>query len=161
MDVESTVRVRERNESDRMRLFRWRNRPEVVALGASQRQVSWEEHCAWFERVSDGSRHWLRVVEVDGVAVGSVRLDRSGDAAEIAVYLEPTATGQGHGVQVIRLACDAAVRCWPGLQFVRAAIRADNRASRIAFERAGFRWARADGALSEVIWDAAIGSVAQ
>ncbi len=33
-------------DADRATLFRWCNRPELIALSASGRAVGWDEHCA-------------------------------------------------------------------------------------------------------------------
>jgi RimJ/RimL family protein N-acetyltransferase len=137
MSTEPSLRLAAR--SDVGTLFRWRNDPAIVALGTSQRTVTWEEHVAWFDRMLDNERHLLYVVYDGERAAGTVRVDRiESDTAVLAIYLMPPHTGRGLGPQAIRSAVASAFESWPELRRMIAHVRSDNIASLKAFGKAGF-----------------------
>ena len=41
---------------DREKVFAWRNDPWIISLSSSRRGVEWDEHCGWFDRVSNAIR---------------------------------------------------------------------------------------------------------
>ena len=127
-----------RNEDKEM-LFQWRNMDEIVALGSTQRCVTWEEHSLWFDQALRGKLITLFLVEANEVPIGLVRFDAKGKhGCIISTYLIPGETGKGRGVVIIQEACIRAVTAWRHLQWVEANIRYDNLRSVKAFKRAGF-----------------------
>jgi RimJ/RimL family protein N-acetyltransferase len=121
-------------------VFGWRNSPWIVAISTSRREVTWDEHVAWFQSILDRSQHLLFILEVepDG-PVGSLRLDLRGEeTADISVYLLQPFTGRGLGTKAIIAGCEAAFAHWPALRQVVADVRCDNRPSIKAFTRALF-----------------------
>lgn len=125
---------------DEKRVLAWRNDPWIVALGTGCREVTAEEHAAWFRSVLADADRRLFIIESDGgEPIGTVRLDRErGEEAALTVYLIRPFTGLGLGPRAVRAACDAMFQSWPALRRVVAHIRADNVASRKAFARSGF-----------------------
>jgi len=132
--------LRPAESSDIQRLFEWRNDPFIVSVSTSRREVSWDDHVAWFSAVVDRSRHLLFIVSPEpSVAIGSVRLDRKGeDWALISISLIASHRGRGLGPRAIDEACQNAFDHWPTLSRVWAYVRADNHASIAAFTRARF-----------------------
>jgi perosamine synthetase len=120
-------------------LFAWRNRPEIIAIGALNRSVGLDEHRAWFSRkLLDGdAKIWI--IESAGVPVGQVRLDPVAAWEKvISIFILSEFAGNGYGAQAIRDACDKAFSIWPELKRIRADILKENSRSAHAFKRSGF-----------------------
>jgi RimJ/RimL family protein N-acetyltransferase len=136
--VTPPIHLRRARADDIERLFRWRNLPELVALSSSQRSVSWEEHRAWFERITTDPAHLLLIVVVGDEEVGQVRFDTARPrVAEVSTYLLPGWRGTGFGVEALRHGCSEAFRTL-SVDTIEALIRKDNERSLAAFARAGF-----------------------
>lgn len=131
--------LRDVRESDNQTLFHWRNMDEIVALGASKRRVTLEEHLKWFERVLLGNDIFLFIIEEEEKPVGQVRfemIDRYG--ASISIYLIPGHTGKKRGVVLIQEACRKVISNWMQLEWVQAVINIENKRSIRAFKNVGF-----------------------
>lgn len=134
----AAIRLRPAAMADSAMVFGWRNLPEIVALGSSQRAVGREEHEAWFAGSVRGDRRSLTIIEQNEKPAGQLRFDWvNPQAAEISIYLLPEHTGRGLGVQAILEGCKAAWATRPIRQIV-AWVREDNVRSRSAFRKAGF-----------------------
>lgn len=133
------MKLRRAVADDRDRLLAWRNRPEIVALGSSQRTVSPDEHGAWYARVSADERTRLYIVESDaGEPIGQVRFDPHETAeAVVSIYLVAEHTGRGKGTRALTEATQRAASEL-GLRRVWAVIRDSNVASQTSFGRAGY-----------------------
>jgi UDP-2,4-diacetamido-2,4,6-trideoxy-beta-L-altropyranose hydrolase len=132
--------LRQADTSDIRRLFEWRNDPWIVSMSTTRREVTWEEHQAWFNSVLDRSKHLLFIIHADDATpVGSVRLDRVGSEAVVSVYLLKPFTGVGLGPRAIEEGCRNAFEDWPELTRVIAYIRTDNQRSKKAFTRVLFQ----------------------
>jgi RimJ/RimL family protein N-acetyltransferase len=118
-------------------LLRWRNHPALVRLGSSQRNVTADEHAAWFEQQLTSADSLLLIAEAGGTTIGQARFARSGDAATISTYLVPGLEGRGLGVPLIARACHHAFNEWP-IEWIIACVRLGNGRALRAFERAGF-----------------------
>jgi UDP-2,4-diacetamido-2,4,6-trideoxy-beta-L-altropyranose hydrolase len=138
-DTVGVVSLRRAQEGDARRIFEWRNIPEIVARGSSQRRVDWDEHLAWFRRVTtDPDRLVLLIVEADE-DIGQVRFETTDPGtARVSIYLVPGRTGRGVGVEALRQGCREAFSTLP-VDCIEALIRDDNEGSVAAFARAGFR----------------------
>jgi UDP-2,4-diacetamido-2,4,6-trideoxy-beta-L-altropyranose hydrolase len=107
-----------------------------------------KEHKAWFRRVLDDDDRLLLVIEVNGEAVGMVRLDKIGErptAFEISIAVDSARHGQGFG----RAALALVRRLAPNADLA-ATVYPQNRGSLALFAAAGFRpegpdryWSRA------------------
>ncbi len=132
------ISLRPATPEDAERLFAWRNLPEIVALGTTQRPVTWEEHAAWFAQTLRSESRLLRFILHGGQPIGQVRFDREDSAScRVSIYLLPAFTGLGLGVTALQQACAEVFREWDVAE-IHAWIRADNRRSLSAFARAGF-----------------------
>jgi UDP-2,4-diacetamido-2,4,6-trideoxy-beta-L-altropyranose hydrolase len=129
--------LRPATRDDARMIFEWRNDPWIVERGSSNRTVTWDEHQTWFARALENSYTKIFVIHVGDSAAGQVRLQRSGDDAEITVYLLKDYTGRGHGVTAIREGASLAFAAWP-VRRVVARILLANKESKSAFEKAGF-----------------------
>ena len=125
-------------------ILQWRNEEFIVARSSSRRRITAEEHARWFERVLTQREPLVFVVEHRSEAVGLVRFDRlaAAESAVISVFLLEGHTGQGIGVEAIRLGCEMARETWPVRRIV-ACVRQENRPASAAFQKAGFGACRA------------------
>ena len=131
------ITLRRVQETDKESLWQWRNDPLTREMSIDRQEVPWADHCAWFERVqSDPNRHLL-IGEFERNPIGTVRLDRAAQTAEINITIAPTARGKGFGLALL----DAATQYAKTQELVSltAVIRPANKASQIIFERAGYQ----------------------
>lgn len=137
----SRISLRAAEAADVERIFRWRNLPEIRAVGTDRRSIPWEEHNAWFERVLHSHDHLLFIISRGEEPIGQVRFERlarNESCAAVSIFLVPIHTGRGFGVEALMLGC---CRAFDRLRVrsIVAFVRQSNRNSVVAFEKAGFR----------------------
>ncbi len=120
------ISLRAATLADCEQVWEWNFAPDVRAMSNDPAVVELARHAAWFARRLAAGAFWI--VEADGAACGSVRID----GGRISIALAHTARGKGIGKRAIAEACAA----WG--QPVTAQIREDNQPSRAAFEACGF-----------------------
>lgn len=146
--------LRRASAGDQELLFEWRNRPEIVALGASGSEVSAPEHAAWFAALLDDAERLQLIIEVDGSPAGQIRFVPAGPdhpgAWEVSIYLIQGHLGLGRGARALEQALALA---WVELEpsAIVAVVLSDNIASRRLFERQGFVATGADPDRSVVL----------
>lgn len=75
-------------------LWEWRNDPLTRAMSVNTEPVAWEDHLAWLrDSIADPNRQ-LSVYELDGVPIGTTRLDHEGDAARYSIAVAPEHRGR-------------------------------------------------------------------
>lgn len=126
---------------DEALLLAWANDPDVRRMSRRQARIAPDAHRAWFAgRFADPTcRIWI--AEEDGAPAGQVRLDRSGNAAEIDISVAAERRGRGIGLYLLTA---PELVDWPGLERLDAWVRYDNDASLALFRRAGFSQRDAD-----------------
>jgi RimJ/RimL family protein N-acetyltransferase len=138
------VSVRPANLDDVDRVFQWRNDPIIAGLGESRRNVTWEEHAAWFAETMQTKRRLLLVIQVDDVPIGAVRFDDTDeDVSVVSIYLLDRYTGYGIGSTAFAQALEYLVARKP-IQRIDARIVNSNQRSLRFFERLGFRPCRGE-----------------
>ncbi len=85
-------------------VFRWRNDPEIVALSASQKTVTWEEHEEWFKTVNNGGPR-LYLIRSGSEYIGTVRFDHGVESWYVSIYMELQHRGKGYGTEALKRAC--------------------------------------------------------
>jgi RimJ/RimL family protein N-acetyltransferase len=134
----SALRLRPATADDAEALLAWRNDPATRAASFDQDEIALEDHRAWLGRRLADPACVLLVVEEEGRASGSVRLEREdAGTAEIHVALAPEARGRGLARRVLREASERAGELL-GVDVVRARVKAGNESSLRAFRAAGF-----------------------
>jgi len=133
-----TLSLRPATLDDTEMVFRWRNIPEIVSVGASNRTVPWEEHRKWFHNFLSGGGYSLNIILLDGDPVGQVRFARhDAKTLYVSIYLLQGFTGRGLGILALKQACDR-VFDDPAVERIEAHIRPENIRSASAFEKIGF-----------------------
>ena len=136
-DLAVDVTLRPATMDDAQILFDWRNDYETRANSLNTVPVPWEDHCRWLKASLENPRRDLIIAEVEGVPVGTVRIDR-GVGTEMSWTVSPARRVKGIGKAMVAKACP------PGE--VIAQIKAANLASQRIAEHAGFQKIE-DGAL--------------
>jgi spore coat polysaccharide biosynthesis predicted glycosyltransferase SpsG/RimJ/RimL family protein N-acetyltransferase len=140
------LRYRPATLDDAGLLLAWRNDETVRRWSRSSDMIDEAQHVRWLRDTLDKpAERTLLVIERDGVAAGTVRLDHAPDHAEISITVAPSARGAGVGTRAIRETSELALAAFPSLRSIIAAVQEDNAGSLLAFERAGFRPARSGG----------------
>jgi RimJ/RimL family protein N-acetyltransferase len=127
------LRLRPARLADAEILLAWRNDPLTVAASHTDRPVASQEHRRWLASNLDNPDRRLYVAETEGVAAGTVRLDRDGDGWRLSWTVAPAFRGRGLGKAMVRLVAQ-------GLSgTVRAEVKAANAASARIALHAGLR----------------------
>lgn len=126
-------------------LLRWRNDPEIVALGSSGKTVTRDEHLAWMRQVVEGSSTALYLVTCDGTPVGQLRFDRrDASTVEVSIYLQAQHRKRGAGREALLLGCQRAFAD-SAISAISARVLRSNAASQAFFRAGGFADASASG----------------
>jgi RimJ/RimL family protein N-acetyltransferase len=142
--------LRHATAADEARLLDWRNDPETRSQAFSSSVVEPEEHRRWLRTRLDDRDTVLTIAELDGRAVGTVRLDRRGPTvAELSITVAPEHRGRGLGEEAIALGVGQARDVF-GASTVIARIKRTNTASLRAFSAAGFSAQRERGGVIEM-----------
>jgi len=141
---DETPYLRAAEPGDLGAVYAMRNLLEIVRWTESGREVTMDEHRAWFESRLAGTDNRLFLIEVEGTPAGVLDLAHRGAEVVVSIYLLSPLRGRGHGRRLIREACAHARQCW-GPVTVTARILSDNHASLHAFGAAGFVETGSDG----------------
>jgi spore coat polysaccharide biosynthesis protein SpsF len=129
--------VRPATASDAEFFARCRSDPVAVRWSRSGRPVDPATHAQWFATALEQPRRRLRVAEVAGEAVGTLRVDVTAAVGEVGIAVAPAHRGRGLATPMLRaLVADCAGD--PQVVTLEAVVHPDNVASLRAFTRAGF-----------------------
>ena len=140
------IKIFRATEQDSCEIWRWRNDETSRQMFLNQSEVSWEDHCRWFNDLQHDSSRRLYIATDDvGCKMGVCRfdLDRSSNVAEVSINLNPTMRGKGLASSVLFSAIDQYFLDNNGVTLL-ARIRSDNLASLRCFKRVGFKQHTAD-----------------
>jgi len=129
---------------DAQLLMQWRNDPQTRANSHDRGAVKWDSHMHWLGKVLVDPSCDLLIAELDGVPVGTVRIDRGTDESTLSWTIAPEWRGRGFGRRMVRLASER-VSGRP----LRADIRQDNVASQAIARAAGFEMTETHGQMTE------------
>jgi UDP-2,4-diacetamido-2,4,6-trideoxy-beta-L-altropyranose hydrolase len=133
------LRLRPVRQKDCRLLWEWANDPVVRAASFSSEFIPWEDHESWFRtKLSDPTCHYFILLSEEGIPIGQVRFDTSGDEAEGNVSIAPDFRGRGYGALGIRIASERLFR-ETAVSRIYAHIKPDNNASIQAFTEAGYK----------------------
>jgi hypothetical protein len=79
----------------------WRNNPVTREASHNTSLVSEDEHIQWLTRVLAGENRKLYVAEIDGVPVGTVRVDSESLGYELSWTVSPAMRGSGIGMAMV------------------------------------------------------------
>ena len=97
------ITVRGATLEDRRALWVWRNDPLTKTLFAEDGSVKYSDHCAWFQRVQDGSAGRLLIGLIDTLRIGAVYFRPTpGNELEVGVFLKPVDSGKGYASKLLQ-----------------------------------------------------------
>lgn len=136
-DIE--VALRRASPSDCNMLLEWRNLPEIIAFGKSQRPVTKSRHDKWFASALSSPFKLLLIIHHKNIPIGQVRFELLSEvAAAISIFVLPNFSGKGIGTVAIAQGCEVAFSAFPKICRIEALILHNNIRSLRAFEKAGF-----------------------
>jgi RimJ/RimL family protein N-acetyltransferase len=89
---------------DERNLFEWRNHELIRAVSRCNNLIEWNEHQAWIRSVLNSPNKSLLIGVLDGLAIGVIRYDFTGNEAEVSIYLAPTMMMKGYGGELLQAA---------------------------------------------------------
>ncbi len=139
MRANTKVKLERASSKDAKMIFSWRNLPEIIALGTTQKPILWKEHLPWFKKILRGRKsHLLLIILKNKKPIGQVRFDKLNNSTlVVSIYLLPKFTGHGLGVIALNCACKKAFDQLCATRII-AVIRKNNLRSLSAFQKSGF-----------------------
>lgn len=126
-----------------------RNDLEAVRHSRTGRPIGRREHEEWYGKAIESPGVRLRVAQLDGDAVGTVRVDVREGAGEVGIAVAPALRHQGYGTAILQ-ALLADVAGDPQVAELVAYVHVENAASFRAFSRVGFTAGAEDGAFRQL-----------
>lgn len=135
-----SVQWRPASSEDARLLWEWRNDPVTRDASFSSEEIPFDVHCRWLDAtLAAADRRLLILLDEHRAPIGQVRLDFDGPGrATVNIGLGRAARGRGYGAAALRAIGDA-VFAEGAVATLVAYIKPGNRASGVAFGRAGFR----------------------
>ena len=122
-------------------LWEWANDPAVRTASFSTEPIPWEDHVRWFRtKLSDSNCYYYILLSQEGVPVGQVRFDTSGDKVEISISIALNFRRSGFGADGIRIASKHLFQ-ETAIARIYAHIKPSNNTSICAFRKAGYHMA--------------------
>lgn len=135
--MRAAITLRPASLQDAALLLSWRNDPQTRAASHNTAPVEMSQHLAWLEAALADRARQLFIAEDDGVAVGSLRVDRQADGvSELSWTVAPAARGQGVGKRMLAVLLSTLEGP------VRAEVKCGNTASMRIAESAGLKLVR-------------------
>lgn len=123
--------IRPLTEGDLRPILNWRNHPSIRRVMFNADEISFEMHCAWFDRSSQDPTRRLLIVEADNAPLGFVQFTgvEKGGVSDWGLYVRPDAP-KGSGRRLGHTALEHAFStlelhkvCGQAIAFNEASIR--------------------------------------
>jgi RimJ/RimL family protein N-acetyltransferase len=119
-------------------LLDWANDPETRKNSYSTDEIQWENHIKWFHKKLNDSTCKIYIFKLENDFCGMARIEKSGDEAIIGISVAASHRGKGLSSQIIERASKDYIE-QTKVKRVIAYIKADNKPSQRAFEKAGYK----------------------
>jgi len=127
--------IRKADRGDIKKIFALSNDPIVRKASFNSNPISWEEHCAWFERQSGSGNSYFYIVEDNEKNfIAQVRFSTEDSENRISISISPDFRGKGLAEEIIRK-----TSLKTGLRSIAAYIKPDNIPSIKSFTGAGYK----------------------
>lgn len=135
------IGIRKVREDDKDFLLKLKNEPISLKYSFNPHKVSKREHEKWFRKIINSAEiKQLIITDKRDNPIGQARfnIDPKTNSAEISVSIIPKVRGKGYGAKVIRKSSMYAIKKFK-IDKVYARIKKSNKASVMAFSKAGFK----------------------
>ena len=104
--INSIIDFRNATEMDEGITFRWAINPLIRKFSFSKKEISLDEHAAWFkEKIKDANCSYY-IAKIKDAVIGSIRFDIKDDEALISYLLDANYHGKGFGVKLLSQGID-------------------------------------------------------
>ena len=132
------IDMRAAKTSDAEKTWHWRNHPDTVANSLSPKTIVLNEHIRWWVNSLHSPQRALLIVQCDGEDIGVLRYDIDGATATVSIYLGSEWQNRGFASIALQTGKEWLLLHHPHVSLICACIKADNKASIAAFQKAGF-----------------------
>jgi RimJ/RimL family protein N-acetyltransferase len=132
-------------------LFDWANDPETRRNSYSTDEIRWEDHVKWLAKKLNEPSCKIYIFKSDNELCGMARIEKLNDEIIIGVSVAASQRGKGLSSRIIADASKDYIEKMKVKRII-AYIKADNKTSQRAFEKAGYKeWmeVEAHGAVSK------------
>ena len=130
MDIQSELR--EVKIKDKDLLFEWANDSECRKNSLNSNLITYEEHCAWFDRKLNSECCKMYIYLYQKQEAGQIRIDIQGESGQISYSIAKEYRSQGHGKKILHL---IEKEMLGKVKYLTAVVKEDNIASQLKFEQ--------------------------
>ncbi len=124
---------------DKELLFIWRNEKSMRNVSRSTKPITWQEHCAWFQKVlTSDDIHIYVATDINNNPWGQIRFETKRRVVEVSCYIDLAFRGVGLGKELIMQGTQIFLNRKGRTQDIIAYVKRTNFASIQAFKRAGY-----------------------
>lgn len=132
--------LRDANFKDFELAFRWANNSEIRKFSFRKEKIKLEDHVKWFLNKLNNPNCKYYILEVQGVAAGSIRFDlEKSNNALVSYLLDPNFFGKGLGSQLLSDGVSRLKIDFPQVEYISGYVMPENIASIKIFNRLGFK----------------------
>lgn len=119
-------------------IYEWANDKEVRANSFQTRQITMEEHKAWYTNKLGSKSTVFCIMMERETPVGQIRLELDGEMAQVNYSIAKEFRGKGYGKKIVLLAEQKLRQEYPQIVKMRAEVKTENLSSGKVFERNGY-----------------------
>ncbi|SDL80987.1 Protein N-acetyltransferase, RimJ/RimL family [Salinimicrobium catena] len=133
-------KIRKVNTFDLQKTYSWINDPNIRMYSFNKDSVTLQDHAVWFFNTLENPGREYYILEVNGVAAGSIRFDFDNEQlAKINYLLDPNFTGKGLGTYLLEEGVNFLKINRPLVKKVYGWVLPDNIASIKIFEKLDYK----------------------
>lgn len=133
--------LRPARSEDCEKIFKWRNHPEIRKYSLNSKELDYQSHKEWFEKVLADKKCLLLIGVLAEEEVGVLRfdIDKTNRCADLSIYLKMGKQGKGIGTVMMKKGEDWLREHEPTIKKIVASVLEDNTVSLKLFYNAGFK----------------------
>lgn len=145
INILNHLKLRPATPSDMKKTFEWVNNTIIRKFSFNTDPILWENHLEWFNEKLNSSHCSYYIMELEEIAIGSIRFDIENNTAKINYLIDPDFTGKGLGTKILDQGM-AKLKCTkPNIHIIYGYVFKDNLASIRIFENLGFKMVLENG----------------
>jgi len=101
-DPKINLVLRLARQEDAGLLLQWRNDADTRHNSFHSQPIAWSDHLRWLRETLEDKETDLYIAERNGLPVGTVKVQRTGNSTELSWTVSPEQRGKGIGKQMVR-----------------------------------------------------------
>ncbi len=143
------INIRKAEAKDVYDVFDLSNLHNTRKYSINTDKILWRDHLIWYDEVLKNDSIVLYIITDDkNVFLGQVRYNIQFKHAEISISLIDEMKGKGLGIDIL-LKSQEMIKKDKNINSIKAIIKKENKPSIRLFERAGYKFVKADDGFSE------------